>query len=468
MNNTIAIDNKIFYYEVKGATGSRFDNITNNTALESFGNVKYLKVGANNKTPTILRDVVDENHLLPGLFDKQVKFLFAQMPYLYKTQDGERVEAKEQNIAEWLTSWQQTGARQDYITYLVYTAKEYYTNHNIFSKILTNRSRRLAAPKTAPIRALECVPFTRARLATTKQISDISQMRPEDINKVLVGDFENQSTETIEMFPLFDFQKPFQKAVSISHVYMPTAGHMYYGLSPLYGLKDVVIASNNNYKYLNSFLKNSIAAKFHITIPSEWVEMQRETLESLCNENNRLKEAGQDIINTYKDITIGTEYSEALISELIHSEITKMTEFLSGEGENQGKAFVSQKIKTSDGHAEFEFKTIDNKYKEYIQSVIEIIKQSNSDIITGKGLDPSITGVSPQGIISKSGSDVYNNFLIYNWALNIDEYYITYDINNAIKLNFYRDKPQEVFLGFRRQLPALDRKENISPKDREI
>jgi hypothetical protein len=308
-----------------------------------------------------------------------------------------------------------------------------------------------------------------ARKATTiTDFSELQNISDADCKNILTGNWLNPSFVNLKSFPRFREHEPFRFPSAIMHTFEASYFNEFYAYAPWLGMKEVIRASNNNYKYLNSFLKNSIAAKFVIYIPSAWIDTRSSKIKALCDENKRLKAANKPIIASYEGVNLGTEFKESMLTQAISNEVRKMTEFLSGEGDNQGKAFVTQRFTTADGTHEFEFKAIDNKYKEYIESIITLVKQANTDLITGKGLDPSITGISPQGIISKSGSDVLNNFVIYNWSLAIAEYYVTYDINRAIYYNFYYPygKKQDVFLGFYRKLPALDKQENISPDNR--
>lgn len=430
-----------------------------------------------NNNPDLINDLIKENPLLPELFDKQAKFLMAQFPFLYRYNDidndgkqqRERIPVKADNIENWLNSWTEKGLHNNYINYLVARIKTYYADGNLYSKFHFNKSRRNKAKHTVPVKGLEHIKSKNARKATTiTDFSELQNISDADCKNILTGNWLNPSFVNLKSFPRFREHEPFRFPSAIMHTFEASYFNEFYAYAPWLGMKEVIRASNNNYKYLNSFLKNSIAAKFVIYIPSAWIDTRSSKIKALCDENKRLKAANKPIIASYEGVNLGTEFKESMLTQAISNEVRKMTEFLSGEGDNQGKAFVTQRFTTADGTHEFEFKAIDNKYKEYIESIITLVKQANTDLITGKGLDPSITGISPQGIISKSGSDVLNNFVIYNWSLAIAEYYVTYDINRAIYYNFYYPygKKQDVFLGFYRKLPALDKQENISPDNR--
>lgn len=85
-------------------------------------------------------------------------------------------------------------------------------------------------------------------------------------------------------------------------------------------------------------------------------------------------------------------------------------------------------------------------------------------ILAGKGISASITNVENDGVISKSGSDVYYNYMIYSNALTIAEYYVTRDINRAIRLNFPRAATENIRLGFRIEIPS--KQQETAPSER--
>ncbi|MCL1936771.1 MAG: hypothetical protein FWF52_00035 [Candidatus Azobacteroides sp.] len=57
----------------------------------------------------------------------------------------------------------------------------------------------------------------------------------------------------------------------------------------------------------------------------------------------------------------------------------------------------------------WEFVEFPGKFKEYFESVISLDRRSDEVILAGKGIASSITNVEKDGIISKSGSNVYYN-----------------------------------------------------------
>ena len=56
---------------------------------------------------------------------------------------------------------------------------------------------------------------------------------------------------------------------------------------------------------------------------------------------------------------------------------------------------------------------IPQKYKEYIEAIRSYDERADSVMLAAKGIDSSISNISKEGVISKSGSDALYNYLIY-------------------------------------------------------
>ena len=181
------------------------------------------------------------------------------------------------------------------------------------------------------------------------------------------------------------------------------------------GARPYIQGSNKTATYINSFLRNSLAAKIHIIIPNAWVSSKRNQLMKLCEENKIRKSKKQELVK-YNGIGIGTEYRESLLVEYMRLELRKIGDYLSGS-DNQGKAYSSISFMDSSGNEQqWKIETIDLKYKEYIEALIAYDKRTEQALLSSVGLDASITAVDKDGVISKSGSDSYYNYLIYNVA----------------------------------------------------
>lgn len=139
--------------------------------------------------------------------------------------------------------------------------------------------------------------------------------------------------------------------------------------------------------------------------------------------------------------------------------------FLSG-AENQGKAFVSYSFRNADKEEErWRFEEVDLKQKDHVDSRLAFHKRAEEVLLAAKGIDASISNISKDGIISKSGADLYYNYLIY-LVMNrpIAEKICLKPFNDMLRIN----KPHLYKEGWRRglyiEIPA--RQEETSPKDR--
>ncbi|MFR5656872.1 MAG: hypothetical protein ACLUDU_02230 [Butyricimonas faecihominis] len=94
-----------------------------------------------------------------------------------------------------------------------------------------------------------------------------------------------------------------------------------------------------------------------------------------------------------------------------------------------------------------------------MEAVISYDKRADQVILAGKGINASITNVENDGVLSKSGSAVYYNYLIYANALVIAEFYVTQDINRAIRYNFPYAVKGNIRLGFRIDIPVSSKKQ---------
>jgi hypothetical protein len=229
------------------------------------------------------------------------------------------------------------------------------------------------------------------------------------------------------------------------------------------GIKDWLTGTNRNPKYINSYLENSLNAKVHVIIPGAWVENLETKLQKYCDENVKLQDESKTLITPH-DIVIGTEYSSTFRDQYIAKELEVLSTFLSGVS-NQGKLYASISYQTSDNkEVSWQIIPLDLKYREFITALIDYDKRADEVILSSIGIDASISNISKDGVISKSGSDLYYNYLIYLYNLPLAEETCTEAINQAIKINFPALYQQGYRIGFYNEVPS--RQEDVSPQDR--
>lgn len=427
--------------------------------------------GVNNLGPNIVKSMVSANRLLPELMEKKVKMLYGQGPMLYKIKkEGPKVWREyidNPTILEWLESWKERGLADTYKEYLLKTIKSFYYDNGAFSKVRLSLGARTGIG--LPIAGLESVSTLRARLATSKDLTNRTDFEDSDFDMVIIGNWQCISYRDYVAYPRFHVSEPFRSKVSISYAKNHTHGEEIYAYNEWFnGIKDWISGSNLTPAYINDYLKNAMSARMHIVIPSRWISEKRKSLEELCQLNIERQEKGEELLKVIYEhgiIEVGTEYSDNLLWECVEMELKKLTDYLSGEGKNQGKLYASISY-LIDGEKEERWKIeeIPQKYKEYIEALTSYDKRADEVMLSAIGLDPSISNVTKDGIISKSGSDAYYNYLIYLNSLTIPEDIVCQDINLAIKINFPELYKEGYRIGFYRAV--VEKQQDVPEQDR--
>ena len=224
-------------------------------------------------------------------------------------------------------------------------------------------------------------------------------------------------------------------------------------------------ASNLTPRYLNSYLKNALNAHVHVKIPQAWIVTHTDILKTMCSQNIGSQESkwvreyrGVKLVDPDKNLPYN--FSQNMVDDLIANELEKITGLLSGEGKNQGKLYATTKV----GQEGWEFVEFPSKFKDYFESVISYDKRADQVTLAGIGINSSITNVENDGVISKSGADVYYNYVVYLNALSYPEKFVCKEINRAIQLNFPHAVEQNIKLGFRIEVPV--KQQETTPSDR--
>lgn len=425
-----------------------------------------------NLYPQEIYNAISDNKLLPEILQKQVEFLFGKGPQLYtiitdgigKNARQVRVPADAPEIEAWLESWEAAGS-DSYWDYLINLIEDFYHTNSCVTRYNFTRARRLPGMTAGlPIQTLSYIGTDTARFASDLRPEPGRVLTDRDCRYIALGNWLNPASG-FDIYHRFDPCTPFAFPTAISWVKDRTYSKEIYPFCRWFkGLQDWIKGSNLTPRYINSYLKNALNAHVHVVIPGSWYQQQRNTLESICRDN-LLNGCVRD--EYYKGVRLiddktgaPVEFWEGMMDQLISHQLREITNLLSGEGENQGKLWASTKW----GEDGWEFKEFPGKFKEYMDAVITYDKRADQVILAGKGINASITNVENDGIISKSGSDVYYNYMIYSNALTIAEYYVTKDINRAIRLNFPRAAAENIRLGFRIEIPS--KQQETAPAER--
>lgn len=434
--------------------------------------------GKDNLDPNVCKTLISGNRLLPSLIEKQIAILYGTGPQLYIeeiSQEGKVIRRylKNEKIQQWLDSWRENGLPDTYGTYLNKCIRSYYYSEGIFSKLHLSRAHGAGLRTGLPVSGLEHVSELRCRMATTKDIQQNRDVEDRDFNMVAVGNWEHSSGQSsFKLYPRLDYSKPLAKHCAISYSKNPNHGEEVYATNKFFkGLKHWIVGCNATPEYINSFLENSLSARHHVIIPNAWISKQEEKLKEMCFKNAQLKAAGKGA-DAYHKVTIdgqtlevGDTYSDEILSRYIQMEIDSLANFLSGRGKNQGKLYASRAYYNNEGTPEsWKIDEISQKYKEYIEALISYDKRGDMVLLSSKGIDSSISNISSDGAISKSGADTYYNYIVYLTQQSIPEHVVCADLNYAIRLNFPQEWAQGIRIGFYR--PNVQRQEDISPDDR--
>ncbi|MDA3824134.1 MAG: hypothetical protein PF450_16190 [Bacteroidales bacterium] len=443
---------------------SQFSNL-HAPIVYNVGNHRVLLKGKNNQLPDEIQYNVGNNRLLPELIEKQVRIQEGKglFPYKRVIKDGKPAQQWEEQklIQNWLDSWQQMGLQDSSAEFMNKNIRDFYTFEDYWTKWRFSKSRRTGGDM--PIIGLEHVDNRRGRLATTKSINVTDDPEDSDFDKVIIGNWRYGNERNFKIYDRFLPYDPLRSSVAISYHKNPSVGKIY-GENKWYaGVKEWLVGMQRNPRYINSFLNNALSAKIHLVIPIQWIESTEQMLKDFCDENEA-REAAGEVLAKPNGIDVGTKYTISARNKYIKAEIQKLSKFLSG-ADNQGKLYATYSYSTEDGNtAQWSLDPIDLKYNEYISTLNANDKRADEVILAAKGLDASISSISKEGVISKSGSDLYYNYLIYLHNLTPAERICNESINIAIRINFPKLYAEGYRVGFYNEVPA--KQEDVSPNDR--
>lgn len=419
--------------------------------------------GVNNALCDEITTEIKQNRLLPRLYGKEIKMLYGHGPCAYmQTMEKGKIRREYLSLPEWddwMNTWDERGMETTAQEFAKANIKNFYYFGDFFCKWRFARGKRIGF---TPLAGLESMENKHCRLATTRQDVAYEHIRYSDFGHVAVGKWA-YGLGSFKMYPRFRMSEVDNyNFAAISH-HREKSVDSFYGANETHeGSRPYVLGSNKTATYINSFLKNSLAAKIHIIIPNAWVVSKRNQIMKLTEENKR-RAAKKEGLLKYNGIEIGTEYRESTLVEYMRLELRKIGDYLSGD-DNQGKAYSSISFTDSNREQQWKIETIDLKYKEYIESLIAYDKRAEEALLSSVGLDASISAVGKDGVISKSGADVYYNYLIYIMSLTPEDEICSEPFNQALKVNFPHLWKQGYRIGFYRQVPQ--RQEDVAPKDR--
>jgi len=354
----VAIDKQYDSFDTNQSSG-----LPSQLLLNVDGN-RVLAKGANNMLPDEIKIMFGTNRFLPGLIDKQYKLLYGKGLFVYRQAFEDKKLFRDwqnnQTIENWLGDWQRNGladSPEQYIDKVIkdsYYFEDYWTKWRFFAGRAIGRM---------PVAGLEHVENNRCRLASSSNINLFSgNYEEKDFNKVVVANWGCGFSFETSTYERFFQNKALQYDVAVSYHKHHSPGEIY-GTNKFYqGIKEWLVATNRNPKYINSYLENSLSAKVHVVIPNEWVSYITDKIQSYCDRNADLATRNEALLKP-NNIEVGIEFHEGLVDAYIKAEMRKLTEFLSGI-KNQGKTFTTFKYQTDKGDSVgWEIIPLDMKYR---------------------------------------------------------------------------------------------------------
>ncbi|WP_026755028.1 hypothetical protein [Sediminibacter sp. Hel_I_10] len=400
------------------------------------GNYRVFPYGTNNDLPKVIKDVVQNNSIAPGILKKKSQLIWGKGPQLYTEviEDNalKRNWVQDKEIQDWLDSW-------EYLDYLNKAVVDFSNIEGVFTKFNMAKGMRVGRPSVA---SLEHSSPEDSRLAT-----DLQLLNPKP-KYCIVTDWTFKRVVSVtdyKVYALFDMRNPFQYRNAILYSNMYSFCSDYYTVPDIYGSLEWVRRSSAIPMILKALSKNSINLKYHVISPARFWEEKKGELEKKAEQNGE-KYQDSDLIK-YK-----TEY------------LRQVSKVLSG-AENTGKFWHSIKYATVEGHKIFEegweIKEIKQNIKDFVASQISISDQANRMVAAGVGMHPALGGAGESGRSDSGSEQLYalKNYLLT--GIDIPEQIIMKAINYALKLNF----PGKDFkLGFYHMAP--EKEEDVSEKKR--
>lgn len=404
-------------------------------SYQSVGGERIVPFGPSNDLPVVIRDLVQDNNLAPGILQRQKGLLYGQGAFLYRNvARGGRIVREytdDSEITAWLRSW-------DADSFIERCIVDFLHLQGFFALHVRERGARLGdrLGRTPRIARLGFVRATNARLEWT------DARRLEEVRRIFVGDFENDCLTTgMQAFPVYDPADPVRHPVAASYNCAYSFGRNFYATPSFMGAMRWILRGSDIPTIFRYVTENGLNLAYHIHSPAGYWDMKREVLREKYPDE-------QDL-----EINARLEGIKARIMQSI-------TEVLSGK-KNAGKFFESVDFYDDNGNlCAWKIEAVDQKIKDFIESQLEIGNAANSAITSGMQLHPSLTNIMVNGKLA-SGSEMLYAHQIYKLSdVAGPERIILGPVNDAIRHNFGSD----LRLGFYHQ--SLMTQEETAPADR--
>jgi hypothetical protein len=415
---------------------SNFDSANWELSPQTVNGVKIVPHGANNDLPEIVRGIMSDNNLAPGILERQIGLLYGNGPALYRCKIvkgkiiREYIEDKE--IMNWYKSW-------DSRRFLDMALVEYKHLKGFYVKNYRNKGARIPGERGF-ITSLQVVHGTDARLAWPEN----GFKRLENVTEMYIGDFTNNLLGTgITTYPVFNHKDPFRYGVSMSYHNTYSYAYRFYSIPSFYGTFKWLSRSSEIPDIIKYLSENGIAAAYHIHSPQGYWDARKQKLME-------------------RHPTKNDEEIDILLDELKDKLFKDISNALSGK-ENAGKFIETVDFYDDEGNlCAWKVEPIDQSIKPFIEAQLKIGQQADSATTSGMGLHPSLANVIIPGQLGSGSQMLYALKLFWASDTAIPESVIFEPINRAIAAN-WPDK-SDIQMGFYR--PIVEKEENVTSNDR--
>jgi hypothetical protein len=392
---------------------------------------KIFAYGAANDMPVEIRKVMDENHLAPGILEREIGLLWGQGPHLYEdvyeNNDVVRKWDDDREIWSFMESF-------DYERYILMAMVYFKYLKSFFSKRVLKKGRRIGKNF---IDNLEIVHSCDARLEW------VESQNLRDVNNIFVGDFENNCNRGMQTFPRYRRNDPFRHGASMEYYCGVSFGRRAYAMPGYYGALNWIKRSSDIPQILKYLTDNGLAVSFHIHSPAQYWEEKRDKLEKRYPDKDE-------------------KFVDGKLEELKDETFKKIGEVLAGK-KNTGKFIETVDFFDEEANqmVSWKIEAIEQKVKDFIDAQLKISEKSDAATTSGIGLHPSLSNIMVDGKLSSGSEMLYALKLYLASDTAIPEMIIFKGINDAIADMFPNKRKK---LGCYHKIVLKE--ENVSPGDR--
>lgn len=331
-----------------------------------------LPYGSTNDLPAIIKNVLFENYMAPGLLNQKTQLLWGEGPKLYagekfvKDSQGNnnliRDWVDDKEVQSWLDSW----ASQ---RYLISQCVDFNYIQGSFTKFIRNRGARIG--NKGFITELEHVPVDRGRLLRKRFSKDKKATHAMVSNHSLTS---SKGSSEYRIYNLFNFKDPFAYPNSIHYSSLYSFCMDSYTLPAIYGALEWIRRSTSVPQVIKALSDNSLNVKYHITSPQAFWDAKEKQLKEECESQN-------------------IEYKCEMLVEYETKLFRKITKVLGGP-ENVGKIWHTKEIMEIVGATPYvhgwKISPIEQNIKDFVESNLSISKRADYAVSTAIGLHLSL------------------------------------------------------------------------------